>query len=129
VVNGSVYAKWIITIPPAEVEKLQWKEGDELESEVKDGVLAVKKSETPPEKKEPKMGYEQFKAAIRDVLSTIPDGLTWTDIRQKLSLPQRVPNNLWVKMMERDINLVRVKDARTGKTIWRTQAVVGSSSS
>ncbi len=129
VVNGFVYTKWIITIPPSDIEKLQWKEGDELESEVKDNVLVLKKSEKPPEAKEPKMSYEQFKRAIAGVLSATPDGLSWTDIRERLSLPQRVPNNLWVRMMERDINLLRIKDVKTGKTLWRVKTVVGSSNS
>jgi len=37
----------------------------------------------------------------------------------KLGFPQKVPNNLWVKMMKRDIWLIREKVGT--KTIWRVR--------
>jgi bifunctional DNA-binding transcriptional regulator/antitoxin component of YhaV-PrlF toxin-antitoxin module len=36
------YPKYTIVVPPKEIEKLGWKEGDELESELKDGKLIIK---------------------------------------------------------------------------------------
>jgi len=38
------YAKWVLVIPPNIIEKLKWKEGQELEAEIKENVLVVKKS-------------------------------------------------------------------------------------
>lgn len=38
------YAKWVLVIPPDLVEKLKWKEGQELEAEIKESKLIVKKS-------------------------------------------------------------------------------------
>jgi bifunctional DNA-binding transcriptional regulator/antitoxin component of YhaV-PrlF toxin-antitoxin module len=37
------YAKWIITIPPKEIELLGWKEGEELEADKTDDKLIVQK--------------------------------------------------------------------------------------
>jgi len=120
-VNGNEYAKWAIIIPPSQIEELGWKEGIELESHVKGKLLAIRPQITPTERPK-KMSYNEFKDKILETLRTKPIGLSWTDIRNRLSLPQKVPNNLWVKMMEKDIGLVRVLDNKTAKTIWRLQS-------
>jgi len=61
--------------------------------------------------------YEKFKIQIEAVLKAEPAGLTWTEIKTKLGLPQRAPNNLWVRMMEKDIGLIREKGQKG--TIWK----------
>ena len=38
------YAKWVLVIPPNIVEELKWKEGQELEAEIKENRLVVMKS-------------------------------------------------------------------------------------
>ena len=38
------YAKWVLVIPPNIIEKLKWKEGQELKAEIKENRLVVKKS-------------------------------------------------------------------------------------
>ena len=42
-VGNTKYAKWVLVVPPAIIEELSWKEGQELEAEVKDNKLSVKK--------------------------------------------------------------------------------------
>lgn len=54
--------------------------------------------------------YEAFRDKIRDALRT-RSPMTWTEIRTLASLPQKFPNNQWVHRMEKDIGLVRQKDA------------------
>jgi len=120
IVNGNEYAKWIIVIPPSQIEELSWKEGMELESYVKGKALVVKPQIKPKEKPK-KMSYEEFRDKISGILKTEPGGLSWTEIRDRLKLPQKVPNNLWVRKMEKDIGLVRMLDHKTAKTIWRLQ--------
>ena len=119
-VGDNEYAKWVIVIPPSQIEELGWKEGEELEGYVKGKALLVKR-QTKPKEKPKKMSYEEFKEKILGILKTEPQGLTWTEIRDRLGLPQKVPNNLWVRMMEKDIGLVRVLDNKTAKTIWAVQ--------
>lgn len=61
--------------------------------------------------------YKSFMRKIEAILRAEPNGLTWTEIKKRLNLPQRVPNNKWVRTMETDIGLVR--QTEKGKTIWR----------
>jgi hypothetical protein len=57
----------------------------------------------------PMLTYEDFKGKIRDALARGP--LTWTEIRTVAKLPQKFPNNKWVRQLEQDISLKRNKDA------------------
>lgn len=63
------------------------------------------------------MSYEEFKDSIKEQLESYPQGLSWTEIREKAGLYQKFPNNQWVHRLEEDIGLIRerVKD----KLIWR----------
>ena len=54
--------------------------------------------------------YEDFRDRIADVLKQNPDGLTWTEIRTQARLPQKLPNNAWVRRLESDISLLRVRE-------------------
>jgi len=64
-----------------------------------------------------KMAYGDFKRIIEEELKKAPDGLTWTQIRERRpELYQKFPANQWVRQMEKDIGLTRLKKA--GKTIW-----------
>ena len=57
------------------------------------------------------MTYEAFRDTIAATLRAARGPLTWTEIRTSAKLPQKFPNNKWVHDMERDINLLRNKDA------------------
>jgi antitoxin component of MazEF toxin-antitoxin module len=43
-VGNTEYAKWVLVVPPTMIETLGWKEGQELEAEIKDNKLVVKKN-------------------------------------------------------------------------------------
>lgn len=65
-----------------------------------------------------KMAYEEFKQIIKEELEKAPNGLTWTQIRERRpELYQRFPANQWVRQMEKDIGLIREKIK--GKVYWR----------
>lgn len=119
-IGENEYSKWIIIVPPSQIEQLEWKEGEELESRVKGKSLFIKplakKKESPR-----KMLYLDFREKIAAVLKTEPNGLSWTEIRQRLQLPQKVPNNLWVATLEREIGLLRKLDSKTAKVIWKLE--------
>ena len=36
------YAKWVVTLPPKTVDKIGWKEGEELDAVVRDGKIVLK---------------------------------------------------------------------------------------
>lgn len=40
-VAGKKYAKYVVVVPPEDIEKLEWKEGEELEREVKGKKLII----------------------------------------------------------------------------------------
>jgi hypothetical protein len=61
--------------------------------------------------------YEVFSNKIALTLKASGGPLTWTEIRTKAGLPQKFPNNEWVRRLERDIGLSRTKDAH-GIIIW-----------
>jgi antitoxin component of MazEF toxin-antitoxin module len=42
-VGDTEYAKWVIVVPPETIKELDWKEGEELEAEIKDKKLTIKK--------------------------------------------------------------------------------------
>jgi len=121
-VGDSEYLKWTIIVPPSQVEELGWNEGEELESYVKGKTLLVKPLVKHNERPK-RISYRDFKEKVAALLSTEPEGLSWTEIRQKLQLPQKVPNNLWVRMMEKDIGLLRRLDNKTAKVIWKLEGL------
>jgi len=54
--------------------------------------------------------YEDFRDKIQKTLREAGP-LTWTEIRTIAKLPEKFPNNQWVRRMEQDIALKRTKDA------------------
>jgi len=66
-----------------------------------------------------KQKYEVFKATIKETLKTAGEPLTWTEIKQIAGLGQKVPNNRWVRMLEKDIGLKREWDKEQKATVWR----------
>jgi formylmethanofuran dehydrogenase subunit D len=44
--SGSIeYPKWVVVIPPEKVKEVGWKEGEELEANIKDGKIILKPKE------------------------------------------------------------------------------------
>ncbi len=56
------------------------------------------------------MPYEEFKEKIRVALTEADEPLTWTELRTATGLPQKFPNNRWVRRLEKDIRLKRDRD-------------------
>ena len=42
-VGKEEYAKWVVVIPPEKIKEIGWKEGIELETDIKEGKLVIKK--------------------------------------------------------------------------------------
>lgn len=61
-------------------------------------------------KKQAPMSYEDFRDKVKSVLTSSKTPLTWTEVRTKAKLPQKWPNNQWVRRMDKDIRLIREKD-------------------
>ncbi len=102
------YAKWMVILPPANIDGLGWQEGQKLKSEIADGNLVIKKSFEP--------SYEEFKNKVFNLLNSRPSGFIWQEIKDSLGLEIAVPNNRWVRKLEKDISLKRRKEGTT--TYW-----------
>ena len=120
--NGGIQYKYVVTIPEHIIDELGWKEGCQLSSAVRAKSLLIKHVSDPIEEKEKiltkRMSYEQFRDKIRRALEYNDLGMTWTKLRNNLQLDQVVPNNKWVRRMEKDIGLMRVKGS-DGVILWR----------
>ena len=120
--NGGVQYKYVVTIPEHIIDELGWKEGSELSSAIRAKSLLIRHVSDPLEEKKKvltkRMTYEQFRDKIRRALEYNDLGMTWTKLRNSLQLDQVVPNNKWVRRMEKDIGLMRVKSSE-GVILWR----------
>lgn len=125
--KGHWQYKYQITIPESTISILGWKEGSELKAVVEGDYLRVNLShnqESKPKRRviTTKLTYEQFRDKVKQALQYKDEGMTWTQIREKLGLDQVVPNNKWVRQMEKDIGLLRVK-GRDNQITWRIEHV------
>ncbi len=111
-VGDRTYHKFVLTLPEEIVSAAGWEAGAEVSARVKGQkvVLSYAGTTGPAPRKAKKTDYEEFREAIRSELASNPDGLRWSELRTRLQLDQKVPNNIWVRRLERDIRLLRVKD-------------------
>jgi hypothetical protein len=99
------------------VQKLGWGQGDQLESRINARGLLLYKVERRNQIRA--TGYDSFREAITRVLITLPKGCTWSELRQKTDLPQLTPSPIWVRRMEDEKHLERIRDPKTSQVIWR----------
>jgi bifunctional DNA-binding transcriptional regulator/antitoxin component of YhaV-PrlF toxin-antitoxin module len=118
--------KYVVTLPEPALAELGWKEGSELDIKVSGKSLVIDFiSEPVPKEKRvitTKMEYNEFRDRIKKVLEYNDKGMTWTEIRALLKLDQVVPNNKWVRQLENDIALHRVRGS-DGAIVWRVNHV------
>jgi uncharacterized protein YeaO (DUF488 family) len=100
-VSKKEYNKWLIIVPPKDVEELGWQDGQKLKTAVEKGNLVIAISKEP--------SYEEFKNKIWALLNSRPQGFIWQEIKEKLNLEQKVPNNKWVSKLGKEIGLRRKK--------------------
>ncbi len=118
--------KYVITLPEPSIQEVGWKEGTELKATVQKQAILLEQGEKLPKRERrvitTKMSYPDFRDKVRQTLQYSDNGMTWTQIREKLKLDQVVPNNKWVRQMEKDIGLLRVKRS-DGVIVWRVNHV------
>lgn len=114
--------KYVITLPELTVQEVGWKEGTELKATAQKNAILLEEGESLPKRERrvitTKMPYPEFRDKVKQTLQYSDNGMTWTQIREKLKLDQVVPNNKWVRQMEKDIGLMRVKRS-DGVVVWR----------
>ena len=66
------------------------------------------------------MRYVDFRDSICRELRRSPKGLTWPELKQRLSLPYRSPCSEWVERMEHENGLTR--EPGSGRAyVWRVR--------
>ncbi len=114
--------RYVIEVPEDSIQALGWKEGSELQTSVKGGALVITPAPVGAKKRErvvgTRMSYEEFRDKVNKSLQYRDNGMTWMQIREQLKLAEVVPNGKWVRQMEKEIGLMRVKMA-DGRILWR----------
>ncbi len=118
--------RYVIEVPEDSIQALAWKEGSELQTSVKGGALVITPAPEGAKNRErvigKKMSYEEFRDKVSKLLQYRDNGMTWMQIRDQLKLAEVVPNGKWVRQMEKEIGLMRVKMA-DGRILWRINHV------
>jgi DNA-directed RNA polymerase subunit RPC12/RpoP len=71
-----------------------------------------------PRRTTPAMTYDQFRKAVTGALQSSGRPMTWTEIRTTAGLPQKWPNNQWVRRLDREIPLIRARESPGGTIYW-----------
>jgi hypothetical protein len=64
------------------------------------------------------MRYAEFREAIQKELVKNPEGFTWAELKERLSMPYEQPCPAWVNRMEQEIGLTRARGAKRAYT-WK----------
>jgi bifunctional DNA-binding transcriptional regulator/antitoxin component of YhaV-PrlF toxin-antitoxin module len=119
--KDKIHYKYTIVIPDSVVEGLGWKESQELECNAEKSSLKIFSKDKVILRKSKKQvpNYADFQKSVESVLKRFPEGLIWSEIKKKMNFPQSRPNNRWVRQLEEDIGLTRVKTSK--HTIWKIE--------
>jgi len=126
-IGGREYVKHQVVIPNNIVDILGWSPGDRLEGKTAAKGLLIYR--IGPRQPIEKPSYEQFEQAVTNILTTVPKGCTWSELRLKAGLNQLTPSPIWVKRMEHERGLQRILNRTTSQLVWRLPEEYLSSSS
>ena len=124
--DNKQYFKYTVILPEKLIYELDWDFGCELEAKKVNEKIQISFISPPVKNRnhktiDPKMSYNEFKEKIQMALVYRDEGATWTELRDHLKLEQVVPNNKWVRKLEKDIGLKRIKNMKG--VVWRISHV------
>jgi hypothetical protein len=111
------YVKYQIVISNNIIQELGWNPSEHLEARVSPKGLLLYKVESKHLIKE--NSYEEFKKAVTKALGALPEGCIWAELRRKADLRQLTPSPIWVKRLEEEKCLERIRNPVTSQVIWR----------
>jgi len=115
--GGKEYYKHQLVLDNRIVSQLGWSKGDHVEARITNKGLLLLRIEPPQRPSKP--SYDQFKVAVISSLVTMPHGSCWSELSIKAALKQATPSPIWVRRLEEETGLRRVRDKTTSKVIWR----------
>jgi len=116
-VGNKEYFKNQVVIRNRTISQLGWCPGDYIEERIRGKGLLLFKIEPP--QKPSRAGYDQFKIAVVRTLVSAPKGCCWPELRVKAGLEQVTPSPIWVRQLEEETGLERVRDNTASRVIWR----------
>jgi len=75
--------------------------------------------------REDALRYVEFRDAICRELGRSVNGLTWSELRERLDLPYRTPCPEWVRRMEKEDGLVRTAGSGRAHVWWIDEGGTG----
>jgi len=116
-IGSREYIKHQVIISNNLITQVGWRPGDHIEARVTaKGILLYK---TEPMQSDKRLDYEQFKRTVVNALTTVPQGCTWSELRIKAGLIQLTPSPIWVRRMEEEKSLQRIRDSTMSQSIWK----------
>jgi hypothetical protein len=115
--GGKAYTKNQIVIKNDTIVKLGWNQGDQLETRITPKGLLLYKVD--PKQRAKKLCYNEFREAVISTLRSIPHGCAWSELKLRAGLQQLTPSPIWVRRLEDERNLKRVRDPVTSKVLWK----------
>jgi len=116
-IGGREYVKHQLVIPNNIIARVGWSLGDHIEARINTkGILLYK---TDSRQVGERINYEQFKMAISRALTVAPEGCTWSTLRSRAGLHQVTPSPIWVRRLEQENLLERVRSRSTSQVVWR----------
>jgi bifunctional DNA-binding transcriptional regulator/antitoxin component of YhaV-PrlF toxin-antitoxin module len=117
--GNQVYEKFQAVFPRDIVEESGWDEGDELEFRRDRAGHVVVSAHPYDPKRKPEADYDIIRMTLFSLLHLNPNGLRWTQCRERSSYLPKKPSPFLVAKLIHDIGLRRDRDPETGKKIWR----------
>ena len=111
------YVKHQVVIPNDIVTLIRWNSGDHIEARISKKGLLLCRIDAPQSSR--KLDYEQFKAAVTAALMSTPQGHSWSELRARAGLEQITPSPIWVRRMEEENRLERIRDREASQVIWK----------
>jgi bifunctional DNA-binding transcriptional regulator/antitoxin component of YhaV-PrlF toxin-antitoxin module len=117
--GNNVYEKFQAVFPRKLILECGWSQGDELHfrRDREDHVVVSAHPYAP--KLKPEADYDRIRLAVWSTLHRNPNGMRWTQIRENAPILPKKPSPFLVAKLTIDIGLRRVRDAKSGSTIWR----------
>lgn len=112
------YFKSELAIPRSLMQQAQWSDSQEAKIELvdKNKILVTPIA---PVVKSTKPSYESFSEEVVRILNQYPEGCEWSRIRDLSGrLPER-PCALWAHRMEEEHGLMRIRNGKTSRVLWK----------
>jgi hypothetical protein len=109
-----------MVIPREKLEEARLREGDNVEFKINRKGRIELLPQVKLSKDKPRLSYDEVRVALFYMLERNPQGLTWTQIREKAPGFPIKPSPFWVQRLIPDIGLKRIDEL--GRRLWKIES-------